>query len=585
MIGYRARRYWRTVRHLSSSQVYHRVRRHLRRVLRRKSVSTCPSGTIPELEPGTRDRLAHYWAELLRLLHQHGVDTLPKDQQGCNVIFPARDFSWTPSRASKLDIYRLHSFAWLPRVASGLGPDAAPKLAAMMEDWIDANPPAAPIPWEPYPTSLRIAYWSVACAGLGVDSPKIRASLWQQLDMLADNVEFDVRANHVWWNAAALAVGGALMRHPVLPFALDLLEQEIREQVLADGCHYERSMMYHSHMLEAGLMAHAACASGHPHLAETLGRMANFLELVCHPDGEIPLFGDAALEEAITPPVLVPLARKILGQTPNQPALIPPDGKNTSGFFLFSGGGAGTHLIAKAGAPGPDYQLGHAHCDALSYELSLDGIRMIVDSGVDGYAESHFREYCRSTRAHNTVCVNDIEQLEFWSVFRVGRRYTVSNVWEGRDTFGNLTLSAEHNGFIHWTHARRFRFNPEDGRVFIQDEVRGPAPCRAQSFIHFHSGTTLEMLDGAWLARRNGCNLWIVPTDNTEIRVASSEEGKRQAWYFPRFGRALPAVALILTVQGGGEPLRFGYAIVPGETRPAPAEVELVLNDWTPCDV
>jgi uncharacterized heparinase superfamily protein len=52
---------------------------------------------------------------------------------------------------------------------------------------------------------------------------------------------------------------------------------------------------------------------------------------------------------------------------------------------------------------GPDYQPGHAHADTLSFELSLFGQRLLVNSGTSEYEISPVRQYERSTKAHNTV--------------------------------------------------------------------------------------------------------------------------------------------------------------------------------------
>lgn len=64
--------------------------------------------------------------------------------------------------------------------------------------------------------------------------------------------------------------------------------------------------------------------------------------------------------------------------------------------------------------------LGHAHCDLLSFELSIAGEPTIVNSGTYAY-QSELRPYFRSTAAHNTATVDGDEQMECWAEHRVAR--------------------------------------------------------------------------------------------------------------------------------------------------------------------
>jgi uncharacterized heparinase superfamily protein len=86
---------------------------------------------------------------------------------------------------------------------------------------------------------------------------------------------------------------------------------------------------------------------------------------------------------------------------------------------------ANERVVVDAGPPSATYNTAHAHCDLLSYELWLRGRPLFVDSGVHGYDGDKFREYARSTRAHNTVVFDGREQSEVWATFRMGARARV----------------------------------------------------------------------------------------------------------------------------------------------------------------
>ena len=79
-------------------------------------------------------------------------------------------------------------------------------------------------------------------------------------------------------------------------------------------------------------------------------------------------------------------------------------------------------MFVDAGPIGPAYLSVHGHGDIYSYELSLDGRRVVVDGGTSTYQAGPERDWVRSTRAHNTVEVAGADQCEFFGAFRVGRR-------------------------------------------------------------------------------------------------------------------------------------------------------------------
>ncbi|MBK6451783.1 MAG: heparinase II/III-family protein [Proteobacteria bacterium] len=114
------------------------------------------------------------------------------------------------------------------------------------------------------------------------------------------------------------------------------------------------------------------------------------------------------------------------------------------------------------GPIGPDYQPGHAHCDTLSFELCVDGQRVVVDSGVHDYDVGPQRAYDRSTGAHNTVMVDGVEQSEIWG-FRVARRarplFAELSEWSN----GELRFQGSHDGYHRIRgrvrHEREFSFN------------------------------------------------------------------------------------------------------------------------------
>ena len=95
---------------------------------------------------------------------------------------------------------------------------------------------------------------------------------------------------------------------------------------------------------------------------------------------------------------------------------------------------------------GPDYLPAHAHADTLSFEMSLFGQRVFVNSGTSCYGQGEERRQERSTSAHNTVEINGENSSEVWGGFRVGRRAYPTKP-EIRENGDRTVISASHDGY------------------------------------------------------------------------------------------------------------------------------------------
>ena len=155
---------------------------------------------------------------------------------------------------------------------------------------------------------------------------------------------------------------------------------------------------------------------------------------------------------------------------------------------------SGNYIVCDAGAIGPDYIPGHAHADMFSFELSLKGHRIIVDSGTHDYLVGPMRTYCRSTRAHNTIEIDGQDQCEMWAAFRVARRGHPRQVrWTPRED--GFDLSGWHDGYLRLPgsprHARRFEWR-QGGSLTIKDQVLANRPVDFVSRFHLHPDCRIE---------------------------------------------------------------------------------------------
>ncbi|MCO5119200.1 MAG: heparinase II/III family protein [Burkholderiaceae bacterium] len=424
----------------------------------------------------------------------------------------------------------------------------------LVNRWIADNPLGKGTGWEPYPTSLRIVNWikwaladdSSNEGGVRL-SPAALDSLAVQARWLRQRLEIHLLGNHLWANAKALVFAGAFFDGPEakgwLEKGLALMDREVREQILRDGGHFERSPMYHAILLEdlldliqlddryPGVLPSGLVAAWR----ETAVRMLAWLRVMTHPDGGIAFFNDAALGIA---PDLAALDAYLQGlrkhgERPWSTDDSGQDGVDEDLIVLADSGYARLRcgpavLLADIGPVGPDYLPGHAHADTLSFELSLHGHRVIVNSGISTYEAGAERLRQRGTATHNTVVIDGTDSSEVWSSFRVARRARPFDVRWGREADGTLWLQAAHDGYRRlpgrMVHRREWRLDPAGLRVI--DRLEGRMHT-AEARFHLHPS-----VDPADLG-----------ADIASLRVEAS------TWH-PRFGRTELSRALVADFRG-----------------------------------
>lgn len=469
---------------------------------------------------------------------------------------------WHTNVASELWRYHLHYMEWCRWVALNPegGAEAKEQVRGWLLDWQSKNPVCGDTAWDPFVVTQRLISWSQIQSVQRYDDEILARSFLQQVQYLSKNLEQDILGNHLLKNLIALVVAGSLVDMNIRDKALPLLESELAEQILGDGGHFERSPMYHLQLLEELLLARAVLEESPAFLEKTLKKMTAFAAQVRHPDGDIALFNDAARDTARPADKLVNFSRRLL-KLPLKEHSKESIALADSGFYIMTPGTEKSRMIVRAGEHGPSYQLGHAHSDLLSYELSMDGKRLVVDSGVQGYGDDPFRGYCRSTRAHNTVCVNGMEQLEAWGVFRVGNRSKAAVLDFKPASYGHY-FYGEHRAFAPYIHRRRIHCD-RLGLWFVIDEIEGPGKIKAESFIHLHPLWTLASRRGYYSIRITDTQYRIFPFGGAVGSLCRGQkEPEQQGWYCPEFGKSQQSWCLTLSAEGESR-IRFGYAIVP----------------------
>lgn len=307
---------------------------------------------------------------------------------------------------------------------------------------------------------------------------KVYCELYSQYLYLQKHQEKHLLANHYFEDLKALIIAAYLFKDDKgLKGYLKAFKKQCDEQILKDGVHYELSLMYHKLILEDVMrIAILAKQPDFPDCNWLMTLMQKMVDAIYSLEkgiGRTPLFNDAGDNVAKTCEQLCLAADK---QFDIKPVL--KDSFSDSGYYkLYDGDRA---LIFDAGKIGVDYQPAHGHCDCLSFELSVGGKPLFVNSGTYEY-QGDLRKYFRKTCAHNTVEINGHEQSQCWGGFRVGKR--ISRV------FGKLRDGIVEGGFRNYRgEEHRRTITLKGGVLEVTDTINAQDGITVESYLHIASG-------------------------------------------------------------------------------------------------
>lgn len=506
-------RVFQTVKHLSAEQWGYRLINRGERIIRARFPRAAfdrvlrLSATLPEPDldaPGLNEIV-----DVVRLLHTsiHGEHVARVSEGVFTFLNRTVDFGslgeldWRKDLGegnNRLWLMNLGYFGWsIPFVERG-GANALAQVADVIANMEAQNgfhvPGVFGDVWNAYTASHRLislfACLSIYKRKHGPAEASAYAKIMGHIIFCAafvsKSLEKELQYNHLLKNYVALAVYCAACPRgaDVFPFLERAVVESVRQQVLSDGGHSERSPMYNvlSYLDLTILSSYKAYPSWSFLSEEVIPKMAAALRVQSHPDGDIALFNDSWLGEAPSVDAILGSCRVSSGKW----SLV------DTGYTKLADD-ASSAVVFDHGLCGPDDNPGHAHADFLSVELSVEGARFIVDPGTPTYSSGALRDISRSASEHNGPSFRGIEPIDFWSSFRVGRRgrARLVNIAEACE-LNAINVAGTHDGyrFAKSGVGRHVLLFPRRGALLI-DVWWGPAGG-AQSKFLVHSSWALE---------------------------------------------------------------------------------------------
>ena len=461
---------------------------------------------------------------------------------------------WNAPDLPKLVLYNLHYFDDL--LAEG-GETREAWHVELINRWILENPWGTGNGWEPYPISLRVVNWIKWGLSSNSVSELMKRSLLEQVDFLAQTLEFHLLGNHLFSNAKALIFAGTFFdgerADQWLLQGLDIMDAQLSEQILADGANFELSPMYHDIMLVDVMdMLNLAKSSGLSQLLERKARWKTIAEKMLrwhstmrHPNEDISRFNDVAAGVA-------PSAKKIAQYASllGLKADCQPDDYRGHGLRLWHHDESGYIRLESEAAValldcakvGPDYIPGHAHADSLSFELSVFGMPIFVNSGTSTYEMSELRTYQRGTSAHNTVEVDGRNSSAVWSSFRVAERARPKELAIQLGD-GFISAACGHDGYSSLVrkmmHRRTWTMKSE--KLIVKDELIGSYSVATARFF-LHPDISISKISDS----QNEIHLLCEDGATLRLTVEGGKVQVSDTAFYPEFGVAKPSSVISL---------------------------------------
>lgn len=516
---------------------------------------------------------------------------------------------WEPSRHLQL--------ATLGRAFRATGDVAyAREGLRQIESWIAQCPFGSGMQWRsPLELAIRAINWTWFLALIAPSGLLAGAPLARLLHVLDAHVQDITRKysrgssanNHRIGEAAGVFVACSCL--PYLSHARDhvaesarILEEEILAQNHPDGGNGEQAFGYHVFVMQF-LLAAAYVARATKHrfsdaYMDRLDAMLNFADELTAA-GPAPMYGDADDGYVLDLGDRARGGRELLGVGdclrdrppresseptswlfPDAPAPTRPRRPLQSRAFPDTGlcllqwgdaaAGDAVSLTFDCGPLGFGTLAAHGHADALAFTLRAFGDDVFVDPGTyDYFRFPDWREYFRSTRAHNTITIDDVDQSVMVGPFMWGARAAVRGVeW----TQGaSARVSAEHDGYRRLpdpvSHRRSIEMRAAERLFTIVDFLQMAAEHQVAMRFHVSERATVRRLDGHRFQIATARAIVELALDaRTEIAVLEASKQPRGGWMSRGYHRLAPAATIVASLTASG-PLQLESRILVGTAR------------------
>jgi hypothetical protein len=216
------------------------------------------------------------------------------------------------------------------------------------------------------------------------------------------------------------------------------------------------------------------------------------------------------------------------------------------GYYILKSNGT-THatLIFDCGPLGFESIAAHGHADSLSLILSAYGQPYFIDTGSYIYiADNPYRNYFRSTGAHNTIVVDGQNQSEIVGAFLwTHKADSFVDEWISNKQYDKI--SGWHNGYHRLkdpvTHKRVIKFDKQREIIIINDYLEMKSRHEVEQYFHLAPQCRLKKFDKKnWEISTSGGTIVVTFDEKLDCSVIRGSENPICGWFSNAYDRKTP---------------------------------------------
>ena len=343
------------------------------------------------------------------------------------------------------------------------------ELITLFDDWNNKNLFLHGVQWtSAMEIAIRVVSWSYMYAFIEKSGGpkefllKVSNGIKVMVDYILEHrARYSSANNHLIIEMFGVGIAGILFGYQHwINYSIKVLTEELPKQNYEDGVNKEMSLHYQAFIMEAyGIMAMLLKRNGRtiPDIwIEYLSNMSRYVADCCGDYGEVIVFGDndegkivdfvghidnyyhyvlqlmgavlskKYIEGIVEENIQWLITREELEAYNSYPCYKPGivSHYKLGGYTLLRSYDRKVLIGFDHAELGFGSIAAHGHADALSIQVYLEGKPVLVDSGTYNYhVPKKIRNEMRSTKAHNTVYVDGVEQAEMQGPFLWGERY------------------------------------------------------------------------------------------------------------------------------------------------------------------
>jgi uncharacterized heparinase superfamily protein len=470
---------------------------------------------------------------------------------------------WFPPSARPEWLAAWHGFEWIADLttAGGAARDAASDL---VRSWLRENAAWHDVTWRADVLATRVFAWVGHFDEIVKRDPDqslrraMLTSIAAQLRHLGRTASWEVAGAARLRALKGLIAGRAAIGDSEIRLArvLKVLEREVSAQILPDGGHLSRNpslqLQVLQDLIDLRAVLRAAQIETPASVQQAIERMAPMLRFFRHGDRRLALFNDSLEEDGVVID-LVLTRSETKGRPPSQAA--------NTGFDRLQAGRS--LVIVDTGRPPPRGFDETAHAGALSFEMSHERERIVVNCGAYRGPKSSWSRVARASAAHSVLVVADTNSVQIRADGAVGRA-PASITRERAEHEGQQWISATHDGYrqrFGLTYARQLFLAADGEDLRGEERLTGRPGANFAVRFHLHPSVQASLAEdggGAVLRLPSGL-LW-------RLRAAGAEVSLGESVYLGSGeGRKTQQVVLSGTVGAEGAAVRWALRREPRE--------------------